>query len=89
MAEFDELLLKVRRLPKSIVLFKQDVELFNQLLADIKTQNDPNLASIERQLGEIYLFASEGSSESRYGVFNKKIVNFGFIDRGLKSWEEE
>ena len=89
MAEFDELLLKVRRLPKSIVLFEQDVELFNQLLADIKTQNDPNLASIERQLGEIYLFASEGSSESRYGVFNKKIVNFGFIDRGLKSWEEE
>ena len=89
MAEFDELLLKVRRLPKSIVLFKQDVELFNQLLADIKTQKDPNLASIEQQLGEIYLFASEGSSESRYGVFNKKIVNFGFIDRGLKSWEEE
>ena len=89
MAEFDELLLKVRRLPKSIVLFEQDVELFNQLLADIKTQNDPNLASIEQQLGEIYLFASEGSSESRYGVFNKKIVNFGFIDRGLKSWEEE
>ena len=89
MAEFDELLLKVRRLPKSIVLFEQDVELFNQLLADIKTQNDPNLSSIEQQLGEIYLFASEGSSESRYGVFNKKIVNFGFIDRGLKSWEEE
>lgn len=89
MAEFDTLLTTVRRLPKDIVNFEQDVVNLDQLLATVKNAQDPNLADIENGLGEIYLFASEGITVKQYGVFNKKNVNFGYIHRGTKSWEDE
>jgi len=89
LAEFDTLLTSVRRLPKDIVNFEQDVIVLDQLLSSVKSANDPNLSEIETSLGETYLFASEGSKVKRYGVFNKKVVNFGYIHRGTKSWEDE
>lgn len=87
--EFDTLLADVRRLPKDIVNFEQDVINLENTLAAVKNASDPNFADIENSLGEIYLFASEGSSSKQYAVFNKKIVNFGYIHRGTKSWEDE
>ena len=89
MAGFDSLLSKVRRLPKDIVNFEQDIVQLDQLLANIKSAADGNLSNLEATMGKILLFTSEGSTETRYGVFKKKIVNLGYIDNGTKSWEEK
>ncbi len=89
MFAFDSLLSKVRRLPKDIVNLEQDKIQLEQFLTNIKNASDSNLGSLEEKLGKIYLFTSEGTTETRYGVFKKKIVNFGYIDGGSKSWEEK
>ncbi len=87
--EYDSLLSKVRRLPKDIVNFEEDKVQLDQLLDNIKNAADGNLSTLEDQIGKIFLFTSEGSTETRYGVFKKKIVNFGYVTRGSKSWEEK
>ncbi len=89
LAEFDTMLTTVRRLPKDIVNFEQDIINLDQVLSTVKSANDQNFSEIEKKLGETYLFASEGSKIRQYGVFSKKIVNFGYIYRGTKSWEDE
>ncbi len=87
--EYDSLLSKVRRLPKDIVNLEEDKVQLDQLLGNIKNAADSNLGSLEEQIGKIFLFTSEGTTETKYGVFKKKIVNFGYITRGSKSWEEK
>lgn len=88
MSQFDSLLSKVRRLPKSIVPLDQDIVNLNQALARIKSAKSDNFAEIEKSLGDLYLFASEGTTTPRYGVFEKKVKNFGYISQGTKSWEK-
>jgi len=87
--EYDSLLSKVRRLPKDIVNFEEDKAQLDQLLGNIKKAADGNLGNLEEQIGKIFLFTSEGSTETKYGVFKKKIINFGYVTRGSKSWEEK
>ncbi len=86
--EYDSLLSKVRRLPKDIVKLEENKTQLDQLFGNIKNASDSNLGNLEQQIGKIFLFTSEGSTETRYGVFKKKIINFGYITRGSKSWEE-
>jgi hypothetical protein len=85
---YDSLLMKVRRLPKDVELFKTDIETLTQMLTALKEAKDDTYPSIEKALGDVYLFASEGTTKRVYGVFNKKIVNFGYIYKDTKSWEE-
>ncbi len=86
--KYDSLLAKVRRLPKDITTFEEDIVTLNGMLNTIKNAKDSNYESIEKALGDAYLFASEGTTKRVYGVFNKKIVNFGYIYKDSKSWEE-
>ena len=92
-SDFDSLLSSVRRLPKGIENLEQDGMLLDQLLQDIKNAGSPELkeklAALEEKLGELYLFESEGKEITVYGVFNKKLKNFGYIFQDSKSWEEK
>jgi hypothetical protein len=47
------------------------------------------MKKIEENLGNIFLFASEGKNIKIYGIFNKQIENQGYIYKDSKSWEEE
>ncbi len=89
MQNFNELLSSVRRLPKSIVNFEKDIQMIDQLKEAAKNTKDAGLEDIEKELGDIYLFASEGTTQRVYGVFSKKITNFGYIFKNTKSWEED
>jgi len=90
---FDSLLSKVRRLPRGIENFEQDKAQLDDLLADIKNAGSPamldKLASLETELGELYLLMSKGKQVPVFGVFKKQIKNFGYIHQDTKSWEEE
>ena len=92
-AEFDSLLSGVRRMPKGIENFEEDSKLINRMLQDIKNAASPELlnklAQLETQLVDLYLFQSKGKEVTVYGVFHKKIQNFGYISRDSKSWEEK
>ncbi len=86
--QYDSLLTKVRRLPKGIINFEEDIVTLNGMLNSLKSAKDDAYGDIEKALGDVYLFASEGTTQRVYGVFNKKIVNFGYIYKDSKSWEE-
>ncbi len=86
--KYDSLLAKVRRLPKDIKNFEEDIVTLNTMLNTLKKAKDNTYENIEKALGETYLFASEGTTQRVYGVFNKKIINFGYIYKDSKSWEE-
>ncbi len=91
--EFDSLLATVRRLPKGVEGFQNDIILLDQMIGQLKNIDDPSFTAqmdnIEQGLKDMYLFASKGKTVRVYGVFNKKIKNFGYIYRNAKSWEEE
>ncbi len=89
--EFDSLLTKVRRLPKDIENFENDMSAFDQVLNQVKNPADmgPAMDKIENELKDNFLFASKGKTVHVYGVFNKSIKNFGYIYKDSKSWEEK
>jgi hypothetical protein len=88
---YDEMLSKVRR---NTFSFEPFVESLNNALAQIKSVPKESLLSelqnIDENMKSLYLFASEGEEKTVYGVFKKKIVNFGKIygSTGVMSWEE-
>ena len=88
---FDEMLSKVRRNTFSLEPF---VESLNSALAQIKSVSKesilPELQQIDENMKSLYLFASEGEEKTVYGVFKKRIVNYGKIygAMGDMSWEE-
>jgi len=48
-----------------------------------------NLNKLEKEVGDLFVFAEEGKKIKVYGVFDKEIKNFGYIYKDVKSWEEE
>jgi len=70
------------------------VESLNSALAQIKSIPKesilPELQQIDENMKSLYLFASEGEEKTVYGVFKKRIVNYGKIygTTGTVSWEE-
>jgi Tfp pilus assembly protein PilE len=90
--EFNGLVSQVRRNRFS---FDWAIESLNSALSRIKNvpASDvvPKMRNIEKNMGSVFLFASEGLDKNVYGVFTTKIVNHGkiFGTTGRKSWEEE
>lgn len=90
--QFNELLASVRRLPKDVVNFEQDILNLDVQMQGIKSISSPQLVEkltvLEKQLEDYYLNVEEGSEETISGVFSKKIINPGYIYKNIKSWEE-
>jgi hypothetical protein len=89
--EFNQILSQVRR---NTFSFDNYITEFNALHTQIESTSSANLLpainSIEEDLTELFLFASEGLEKNVYGLFSTKIENHGkvFGKIGLKSWEE-
>jgi len=90
---FDSLINSIRRRPKDITDFKEDMAFMNKQLENIKSLASPDLnsklANMEKGLVDLFLFESEGKRVPVYGVFRKDIKNFGYIYADTKSWEEK
>ena len=65
----------------------------DSLLTSFKNIHDEKmidkLNKLEKELGDMFLFAEEGKKIRVYGVFDKEIKNFGYIYKDVKSWEEK
>ena len=89
--EYNELLSGIRRNEYS---FETHINTLNTALGQIKSIPNESVLSevqdIEENMKNLFLFASEGKEKSVYGVFQKRIVNYGkiFGSTGRKSWEE-
>lgn len=90
--EYNQLLGEIRRLPAGVKNFDEDIAALNDSFGKIKSITGstvtPTLKTLDFELGEVYLFASEGKSENVYGLFKKQIENYGYIYKDTKSWEE-
>ena len=91
--DYDSLMTKVRRLPRGIVNFENDITALDNVLEQIKNPGNKDelnssLSSLEKILGDAFIFAEEGKSIPAYGIFSRKIENFGYIYKDSKSWEE-
>jgi hypothetical protein len=93
LTEYNEILAKVRRLPRGIKNFEKEIEALDSLHENIKSVSssivDQKLVPLENEIASLFQYASEGDSEPVLGVFKKKIQNFGYIYKDVKSWEEE
>ncbi|NOX90840.1 MAG: hypothetical protein GXO77_17710 [Calditrichaeota bacterium] len=93
--EFNELLLKIKKRNRraKIETFEGEQRTLDSLLTAFKNAKDDqllnNLKKIEKQLEDLYVFASEGKKIRVYGIFDKEIKNFGYIYKDVRSWEEE
>jgi hypothetical protein len=91
--EYDSLLQNVRRLPKGIVGFSEDIKSLDAALEQVKNPGKKkeiveSLGKMEKILEDAFIFAEKGKTITTYGIFNKKIENFGYIYKDSKSWEE-
>lgn len=91
--EFNTVLGKVRRLPRSVEKFENEEAQLNQILENIKQKSASTdaaqLDALSEELKVLFEFASNGENQNVYGVFEKKIENFGYVNNSQKSWEEE
>lgn len=91
--EFNETLAEIRWLPDEVENFEGEIAELNTKITEIKNASNPQvmqqMKTIEQELGDLFFFASEGTTKKVYGVFEKTIQNFGYIYKDTKSWEEE
>ncbi len=93
--EFNELLLKIKKRNRraKIETFEGEQRTLDSLLTAFKNAKDDqllnNLKKIEKQMEDLFVFASEGKKIRVYGIFDKEIKNFGYIYKDVRSWEEE
>lgn len=91
--EYNQILADVRRLPKDITNFENEILSLQQLIADIKNVPagvvEQQIIPIENDVAVALKFAVDGDTEPVYGIFSKNIENFGYIYKDFKSWEEE
>jgi hypothetical protein len=89
--EFNQIVSQVRR---NTFSFDSYITEFNALRSQAESTSSatllPAINSIEEDLTDLFLFASEGLEKNVYGLFSTKIENHGkvFGKIGLKSWEE-
>ncbi len=89
--EFNDVLSKVRRLPRGIKNFDGDIAKLNAVLAEIK-EAKPNVSQfkdLQNKLEEVLMFAADGKEIRVNLVFKKTLKNAGFIHRNSKSWEDK
>ena len=90
--DFNNILSSVRR---NTFDFNWAIDQLNQNLAQIKSVQGsaviPTLKSVEEDLKELFIFASEGDERNVYGIFSTSVVNHGKVygRTAIKSWEEE
>jgi hypothetical protein len=93
LTEYNEILAEVRRLPRGVTNFENQMSELNNIISRIKTAPagvvEQKIIPMENDIAEVLEFAVEGDTETVFGVFKKKIVNFGYIHKDFKSWEEE
>ena len=91
--EFNNILASVRRLPTGIVNFDEDINEINSLLESIKSSGNESqyklMEDMNLLIGEHLEFAKTGVEETMYILFNKTIINPGYVALDVKSWEEE
>lgn len=91
--EYNSILTGIRRLPKDVQIFENEPGQLNQIVSNMKQQTTStkteNLKELQSQLEEVLLFATKGKSVRIYGIFEKSQQNYGYVDRTVKSWEEE
>ncbi|GEM_PF-1725742 len=91
--DYNTIMSKIRRLPRGITPFEDKITGLDNALQQIKNPEGKDkvvgtLKSLEAILGDAFIFAEEGKSIPAYGIFTRKIENFGYIYKDSKSWEE-
>ena len=91
--EYNSILSEIRRLPKGITPFNNENDALNQIVQSMKKQSSSTgkelFNSLNTELDNALLFANEGKTVRVYGVFEKSLQNFGYVNKSTKSWEEE
>lgn len=90
MDQYNVLLDGIRRLPKEARKYETEMDEIKRLEAKLKGLDvaEP-LSKLEEKIGKALIFAAEGKEVRMYGVFNKRINNYGNIYRDDKSWERQ
>lgn len=90
--DFNRILASVRN---NTFSFNWAIDQLNQHLSQIKSVQGsavlPALHTIEDDLKDLYVFASEGDVRTVYGIFRSSIINHGKVygKTAIRSWEEE
>jgi hypothetical protein len=91
--EYNRILSDIRRLPRGVKLFENEIGTLNQIVQEIKnpsaSTDSEMLQKLEDGLEKTLLFANEGKDIRVQGVFTKHLQNFGYVYKNSKSWEEE
>ncbi len=91
--EYNTILSGIRRLPKGVEKFENEISQLETVLSNIKKKtastDSEMLAKVQASLEDALLFATEGKSIRVYGVFCKNQQNYGYINQSTKSWEEK
>ena len=91
--EYNSILSEIRRLPRGITPFNNENDALNQIVQSMKKQSSSTgkelFNSLNTELDNALLFANEGKTVRVYGVFEKSLQNFGYVNKSTKSWEEE
>lgn len=88
---YNDVLSKVRRLPRGVKNFDAEITKLNAVLEKIK-QAKPNieqLKTLQDKLADVLRFAADGKEITVDMVFKKTLKNAGYIHRNTKSWEEK
>ncbi len=91
--EYNDILAKVRRLPRGVENFEKDIADLDSINAAIKAAGSATdakmLEDIQKQLEEAISFAKNGITIPVYYIFEKSIKNFGYVYKNTRSWEEK
>lgn len=90
MEQYNALLDGIRRLPAEARKYETEMDEIKRLEANLKGLDVTGpLSQVEGKIGQALIFAAEGKDKPVYGVFYKKIKNYGYIYRDDKSWERQ
>ncbi|RLD16704.1 hypothetical protein DRI50_01165 [candidate division KSB1 bacterium] len=93
--EIDKIIEKInkRRRRAKIKTLEPEKKALDSLLTTLKSQKDDamlaKMKDMVKELQDIFIFAQKGKKVRVYGVFDKKIKNFGYIYKDSKSWEDK
>ena len=90
---YNDILNGLRRMPKGVTTFENEMEDLNKIVANMKQKgpdnSSENLENLTSECEKIIQFASEGEEQRVFGIFKKKVQNYGYVYKNKKSWEEK
>ena len=95
LAEVKDIILKIKKHNRraKVQTLEPEQSVLDSLLKTFEAKKDAALLSkmkkVEKELQDIFVFAKKGKKIRVYWIFNKKIKNFGYIYKDVKSWEEK